>query len=86
MAPRPDTNQYILKEALHKANNAVFFDHRQYWAGAIRAYGESCSLLGQVMRTSLDEQDKMKVEAVRITYVRRIYELQDFVTPTMHRL
>lgn len=64
MAPGPDTNQYLLKEALHKANNAVFFDYRQYWADAIRAYGESCSLLGQVMRTSLDEENKMKIEAV----------------------
>lgn len=67
MAGNPGTNysqRYLLEEALHKANNAAFFDHRQNYEDAIRAYGESCSLLGQVMRTSLDADDKRKIEAV----------------------
>ena len=67
MAGSPGTNysrRYLLEEALHKANNAVFFDHRQNYEDAIRAYGESCSLLGQVMRTSLDAEVKSNIEAV----------------------
>ena len=67
MAGSPGTKysrRYLLEEALHKANNAVFFDHQQNYEDAIRAYGESCSLLGQVMRTSLDAEDKRNIEAV----------------------
>ena len=58
------SRRYLLKEALHTANNAVFFDHRQNYQDALRAYGECCSLLGQVMRTSLEAEDKRKIEAV----------------------
>lgn len=100
-----DSRRFLLEEALHKANDAVFFDHHQHYEDAIVKYGDSCALLGQVMRTHLEEDDKRKIEAVvsalvwinsisgalidewqRTAYVRRIYELQDYVTPNMHKL
>ena len=54
----------ILSEALHMANNAVFFDDRQNYEDAIRAYGDSCGLLGQVMKTTLGEEDRCRLEAI----------------------
>lgn len=88
-----DSKKEILSEALHKARNAVFFDDRGNYKDAIRAYGDTCALLGQVMRTTLESEDRNKVEAIvgnvhdrrlnvsdgvtqRITYIKRIYELQ----------
>lgn len=59
-----DSKKEILSEALHKANNAVFFDDRGNVADAIRAYGDSCALLGQVMRTTLENVYRDKVEAI----------------------
>ena len=100
-----DSRRFLLEEALHKANDAVFFDNHQHYEDAIIKYGDSCALLGQVMRTHLEDDDKRKIEAVvsvlvwidsflrplidseqRTTYVRRIFELQDYVTPNMHKL
>lgn len=71
-----NSKKEVLSEALHKANNAVFFDGRGNYSDAIRAYGDCCALLGRVMRTTLESMDRDKVEAIRITYIRRIYELQ----------
>lgn len=62
--PPRDSKREILSEALHKANNAVFFDDRGNYLDAIRAYGDSCALLGQVMRTTLENVDREKVEAI----------------------
>lgn len=59
-----DSKREILSEALHKANNAVFFDDRGNQADAIRAYGDTCALLGQVMRKTLESVDREKVEAI----------------------
>ena len=59
-----DSKKTILSEALHKAKNAVFFDDRGYHADAIRAYGDSCALLGQVMRKPLESEDREKIEAI----------------------
>ena len=59
-----DSRKGILEEALHKAKNAVFFDDRGYYADAIRAYGDSCALLGQVLKKSLEIEDREKVEAI----------------------
>ena len=54
----------LLHAALHKANNAVFFDYRENFDDAIRAYGDACALLGQAMRISLNAADRRKLEAV----------------------
>ena len=59
-----DSRRFLLEEALQKANDAVFFDHHQHYEDAILRYGDSCALLGQVMRTHLEEDDKRKIEAV----------------------
>lgn len=65
-----DPRKGLLKEALHKAKNAVFFDDRGNYADAIRAYGGSCALLGQVMKKPLESVDRETVEAI----VRKILE------------
>lgn len=67
-----DTRKLILKEALHKAENAVFFDDRGNHADAIRAYGDSCALLGQAMRKPLESVDLVKVEAIVSEVVKTI--------------
>lgn len=59
-----DSRKGLLKEALHKANNAVFFDDRGNYADAIRAYGGACALLGQVMKKPLESADRETVEAI----------------------
>ena len=59
-----DTRRFLLEEALHKAKDAVFFDNHQHFEDAITKYGNSCALLGQVMRTHLDDDDKRKIEAI----------------------
>lgn len=64
MASNHSSTKSILKKALHVAHNAVDFDNRQNFGDAIRAYGESCALLDQVMRVSLDDADRTKLEAV----------------------
>ena len=72
---RYDAKREILSEALHKANNAVFFDDRGNYADAIRAYGDSCALLGQVMRTTLQTMDRDKVEAIVSSLLKQTGEL-----------
>lgn len=64
MASNNPSCKSLLQEALHKANNAVFFDYRENFDDAIRAYGGACALLGQVMRVSLDDDDRSKLEAI----------------------
>lgn len=59
-----DTRRFLLEEALHKAKDAVFFDNHQHYEDAIIKYGNSCALLGQVMRTHLEDDDKRKIEAI----------------------
>lgn len=56
--------RFVLETALHRANNAVFFDYRQNYGDAIRVYGETCALLGQVKKGGLREEDKAKLEAI----------------------
>lgn len=64
MSRNGDLRREILWEALHMANNAVFFDNRGNYKDAIRAYGDACAFLGQVLRTSLKDTDRNKVEAI----------------------
>jgi len=64
MAPENHPAKSLLKAALQKANNAVYFDHCQGFEDALRDYGEACALLGQVMKVSLGEEDKTTLEAI----------------------
>ena len=66
-----DSKKEMLSEALHKALNAVFFDDRGNYFDAIRAYGDSCALLGQVMRKNLESVDRQKVEAIVSSALKR---------------
>ena len=65
-----DSQKEMLSDALHRARNAVFFDYRGYYKDAARAYGETCALLAQVMRMTLESEDRNKVEAI-VSRVRR---------------
>jgi hypothetical protein len=54
----------MLSKALQKANTAVLLDNAQNFNGAMEAYREACSLLGQVMSRSSGDDDKRKLEAI----------------------
>ena len=54
----------MLSKALQKANTAVLLDNAQNFDGAMDAYREACSLLGQVMSRSAGDDDKRKLEAI----------------------
>ena len=58
------SRRFLLEEALHKANNAVFFDNRRNWQDALRAYGESVGLLNQVMRMPVEDEDRRRLDAI----------------------
>lgn len=63
-SPLIHSQRFLLEEALHKANNAVLFDRQQYWQDALRVYGDTVSLFNQVIRMSLGEEDRTKLEAI----------------------
>ncbi|GME24320.1 mit domain-containing protein [Neofusicoccum parvum] len=66
----------MLSRALQKANTAVLLDNAQNFEGAMEAYGDACRLLQQVMLRSSGEDDRKKLEAIRVTYTNRIQELK----------
>ncbi|KAF2147295.1 uncharacterized protein K452DRAFT_304157 [Aplosporella prunicola CBS 121167] len=66
----------MLSRALQKANTAVLLDNAQNFEGAMEAYGDACRLLQQVMIRSHGEDDRRKLEAIRVTYTNRIQELK----------
>ncbi|KAK8153088.1 hypothetical protein IWX90DRAFT_80872 [Phyllosticta citrichinensis] len=66
----------MLSRALQKANTAVLLDNAQNFEGAMEAYADACKLLSQVMRRSTGEEDRKKLEAIRMTYTNRIQELK----------
>ncbi|KAF2088669.1 hypothetical protein K490DRAFT_39646 [Saccharata proteae CBS 121410] len=66
----------MLSRALQKANTAVLLDNAQNFEGAMEAYGDACKLLQQVMLRSSGDDDRRKLEAIRVTYTNRIQELR----------
>ncbi|OMP81552.1 hypothetical protein BK809_0002545 [Diplodia seriata] len=66
----------MLSRALQKANTAVLLDNAQNFEGAMEAYSDACRLLQQVMLRSSGEDDRKKLEAIRVTYTNRIQELR----------
>lgn len=66
----------MLSRALQKANTAVLLDNAQNFEGAMEAYEDACKLLQQVMIRSSQEEDRRKLDAIRVTYTNRIEELQ----------
>ncbi|KAJ4303753.1 hypothetical protein N0V90_002654 [Kalmusia sp. IMI 367209] len=73
---REKDKKTMLSRALQKANTAVLLDNAQNFEGAMEAYGDACKLLQQVMIRSSGEEDKRKLDAIRVTYTNRIEELK----------
>ncbi|KAF2196395.1 hypothetical protein GQ43DRAFT_476366 [Delitschia confertaspora ATCC 74209] len=73
---REKDRKTMLSRALQKANTAVLLDNAQNFEGAMEAYSDACRLLQQVMIRSSGEEDKRKLDAIRVTYSNRIEELR----------
>ncbi|KAF2807679.1 uncharacterized protein BDZ99DRAFT_489324 [Mytilinidion resinicola] len=73
---REKDKKTMLSRALQKANTAVLLDNAQNFEGAMEAYGDACKLLQQVMIRSSGEEDRRKLDAIRVTYTNRIEELR----------
>ncbi|KAL4923203.1 uncharacterized protein BDV17DRAFT_17187 [Aspergillus undulatus] len=67
----------MLSKALQKANTAVLLDNAANFEGAMEAYSDACQLLQLVMvRSSGGEDEKLKLQEIRDTYMIRVTELQ----------
>ncbi|KAF2853967.1 hypothetical protein T440DRAFT_505653 [Plenodomus tracheiphilus IPT5] len=73
---REKDKKTMLSRALQKANTAVLLDNAQNFEGAMEAYEDACKLLQQVMIRSSQEEDRRKLDAIRVTYTNRIEELK----------
>ncbi|KAI1372537.1 hypothetical protein F4677DRAFT_456439 [Hypoxylon crocopeplum] len=69
----------MLSKALAKANAAVQLDNAQNYSSAKESYLEACDLLQQVLARTSGEEDRRKLEAIRLTYTSRIDELDGLV-------
>ncbi|ROV86847.1 hypothetical protein VSDG_10175 [Cytospora chrysosperma] len=69
----------MLSKALQKANTAVQLDNAQNFEGARSAYQEACDLLQQVLLRTAGDDDKKKLDAIRVTYSSRIEELDQML-------
>ncbi|KJR84752.1 uncharacterized protein SPSK_08301 [Sporothrix schenckii 1099-18] len=78
---KPPSQKAMLSRALQKANTAVQLDNAGNIEGAREAYSEACRLLMQVLLKTPGEEDKRKLEAIKITYTARIEEL-DLIAST----
>ncbi|KAI1136219.1 hypothetical protein F5Y05DRAFT_405485 [Hypoxylon sp. FL0543] len=65
----------MLSKALAKANAAVQLDNAQNYGAARESYLEACDLLQQVLARTSGDEDRKKLEAIRLTYTSRIEEL-----------
>lgn len=74
----------MLSKALQKANTAVLLDNAQNYEGALEAYGDACDLLTQVMERTTGEDDKRKLDAIRLTYSNRMEELRQLAQENTH--
>ncbi|KAJ5232763.1 hypothetical protein N7468_005719 [Penicillium chermesinum] len=71
------TQKAMLSKALQKANTAVLLDNAANFEGAMEAYTEACQLLQLVMlRSNGGDEEKIKLQEIRDTYMIRITELQ----------
>ncbi|KAL1644301.1 hypothetical protein SLS61_008904 [Didymella pomorum] len=73
---REKDKKTMLSRALQKANTAVLLDNAQNFEGAMEAYEDACKLLQQVMIRSSQDEDRRKLDAIRVTYTNRIEELR----------
>ncbi|KAJ5387257.1 hypothetical protein N7509_009798 [Penicillium cosmopolitanum] len=78
------TQKAMLSKALQKANTAVLLDNAANFEGAMEAYTDACQLLQLVMmRSNGGDEEKLKLQEIRDTYMIRITELErmDFPLP-----
>ncbi|RDW90897.1 uncharacterized protein DSM5745_02672 [Aspergillus mulundensis] len=67
----------MLSKALQKANTAVLLDNAANFEGAMEAYNDACQLLQLVMlRSNGGEDERIKLQEIRDTYMIRVTELQ----------
>ncbi|KAL2872241.1 uncharacterized protein BJX67DRAFT_368978 [Aspergillus lucknowensis] len=67
----------MLSKALQKANTAVLLDNAANFEGAMEAYNDACQLLQLVMlRSNGGDDEKLKLQEIRDTYMIRVTELQ----------
>ncbi|CAK7237909.1 hypothetical protein SBRCBS47491_010201 [Sporothrix bragantina] len=81
---KPPSQKAMLSRALQKANTAVQLDNAGNIEGAREAYAEACGLLQQVLLKTPGEEDRRKLEAIKITYTARIDEL-DIIASTQQQ-
>ncbi|KAI0506018.1 hypothetical protein F5B22DRAFT_639532 [Xylaria bambusicola] len=74
----------MLSKALSKANAAVQLDNAQNYGAAREAYLEACELLQQVLTRTNGDDDRKKLDAIRVTYTSRIEELDALVPVNLH--
>ncbi|KAL1967768.1 hypothetical protein VTN77DRAFT_2457 [Rasamsonia byssochlamydoides] len=80
---RGQSQKAMLSKALQKANTAVLLDNAANFEGAIEAYNDACDLLQLVMlRSSGGDDEKIKLQEIRNTYLVRIKELQRLDIPS----
>ncbi|EPS29096.1 hypothetical protein PDE_04045 [Penicillium oxalicum 114-2] len=71
------TQKAMLSKALQKANTAVLLDNAANFEGAMEAYTDACQLLQLVMlRSNGGDEERIKLQEIRDTYMARITELQ----------
>lgn len=78
------TQKAMLSKALQKANTAVLLDNAANFEGAMEAYTDACNLLQLVMlRSNGGDEEKLKLQEIRDTYMIRVTELHrmDFPLP-----
>ncbi|CAI7570939.1 unnamed protein product [Penicillium glandicola] len=78
------TQKVMLSKALQKANTAVLLDNAANFEGAMEAYTDACNLLQLVMvRSNGGDEEKLKLQEIRDTYMLRVTELHrmDFPLP-----
>ncbi|PWY68061.1 hypothetical protein BO70DRAFT_300779 [Aspergillus heteromorphus CBS 117.55] len=74
---RGQSQKVMLSKALQKANTAVLLDNAANFEGAMEAYNDACQLLQLVMlRSDGGEDEKLKLQEIRDTYMVRVNELQ----------
>ncbi|CAJ2511254.1 Uu.00g068790.m01.CDS01 [Anthostomella pinea] len=65
----------MLSSALAKASTAVQLDNAQYHSGARKYYAEACELLQQIIARASNEEDRKKLDGIRVRYILRIRQL-----------
>ncbi|RHZ53165.1 hypothetical protein CDV55_102451 [Aspergillus turcosus] len=74
---RAYSQKAMLSKALQKANTAVLLDNAANFEGAMEAYNDACQLLQLVMlRSNGGEDERMKLQEIRDTYMLRVTELR----------